>query len=82
MEILGLVGSAITLVGWIWAIVSGFQTGGTLWGVLNIIPAQPLVAIISAILKKVSWIPVLLMVIGAVLLFVGGGASAISKLLS
>ncbi|MDH3494436.1 MAG: hypothetical protein OEM82_12850 [Acidobacteriota bacterium] len=75
MNILGGIGGLLVLVGWIWAIVNGFQKSGALWGVVNIIPFQPLIGIISAAMSKISWTPVLLMIIGAVLSAVGSAIS-------
>ena len=79
MAILGLVGSLLVLVGWIWAIVDGFKTSGALWGILNIIPFQPLIGIVSGALKKISWTPVLLMIVGVILSMLGGGLSVIGR---
>ena len=68
------VGIAVILIGWVWNIVTAFQKGGTLWGVLNIF-LQPFMGILSAILKKTSWAPIGVMLLGLVLFFVGGGAA-------
>jgi len=46
--------------------------GGTLWGVLNIlICVQPIIGIVSVVLKKAQWLPVILMVIGSILSTIG-----------
>lgn len=72
MQILGMIGSLISVVGWIWTIITAFKTGGTLWGVLNIIPCiQPLVGIVSAAMKKAKWLPVIIMIIGVILSTIG-----------
>ena len=68
------VGIAVILIGWVWNIVTAFQKGGTLWGVLNIF-LQPFMGILSAILKKTSWVPIGVMLLGLALFFVGGGAA-------
>lgn len=60
-SVLGIVG----LVGWIWTIVSAFKVGGVLWGILNIIPIQPLIGVITFLIGKVDRRPVGLMAIGA-----------------
>ena len=65
MEILALALGVAAFAGWIWTIVSAFKTGGALWGVLNIIPIQPLIGIISYIAGKVDRRPVGLMAVGA-----------------
>lgn len=68
------VGIAVIIIGWIWNIVTAFQKGGTLWGVLNVF-LQPFMGILSAILKKTSWLPIGVMLLGLILFFVGGGAA-------
>jgi hypothetical protein len=68
----------LMLVGWIWNIVVSFQMGGTLWGVLNIF-LQPIMGIISAAMKKTSWTPVGLMILGIILYLIGGGMMASSS---
>ncbi|MGD9588503.1 MAG: hypothetical protein AB7Q37_04520 [Pyrinomonadaceae bacterium] len=73
MNILGVLGGILVLVGWIWAIVIAFKTSGALWGILNIIPIQPLIGIISAAMSKTAWLPVGLMIIGVILSWMGGG---------
>ena len=74
MGTLVYVGIAVILIGWVWNIVTAFQKGGTLWGVLNVF-LQPFTGILSAILKKTSWAPVGVMLLGLILFFVGGGAA-------
>lgn len=74
MGILIYAAIAVIVIGWIWNIVTAFQAGGTLWGVLNIF-LQPFMGILSAVLGKTSWIPVAVMIVGIVLFFAGGGAA-------
>lgn len=75
MQYLGMVGGILVLVGWVWAIIDGFKTSGALWGIINIIPFQPLIGIISGALKKISWSPVILMIVGVILTIISGGMS-------
>lgn len=75
MSILGMLAAVLILVGWIWAIVVAFKTSGALWGILNIIPIQPLIGIVSAAMKKTAWIPVGLMILGVILSWLSGGMS-------
>ena len=78
MAILAYLGWLLFVVGWIWTIITAFKGGGTLWGVLNIIPCiQPIIGIVSAILKKAAWAPVGLMILGAILSMLGTDYSAI-----
>ena len=77
MQLLGAIGGLLFLVGWIWTIITAFRGGGTLWGVLNIIPCiQPLIGIVSAAMKKAAWAPVGLMILGTILAVMGGNFSA------
>jgi hypothetical protein len=78
MSLLLMLAGILMLVGWIWNIVVSFQMGGTLWGVLNIF-LQPIMGIISAAMKKTSWTPVGLMILGIVLYLIGGGMAAASS---
>ena len=64
LGILALVLGIVGLAGWIWTIVSAFKVGGTLWGIINIIPIQPLIGIITFLIGKVDRRPVGLMAIG------------------
>jgi hypothetical protein len=79
MNVLGMLGGVLVLVGWIWAIVDGFRTSGALWGILNIIPIQPLIGIISAAMKKIAWAPVGLMALGVILSWFSGGMAAFGR---
>jgi len=71
---LSMVGALLFLVGWIWLIVIGFKQGGALWGILiflfNWIPG-----LIFAIMKKVGWLQLGLMIVGIILIVAGGGGS-------
>lgn len=78
MSILGILAAVLILGGWIWAIVVAFKTSGALWGILNIIPIQPLIGIVSAAMKKTAWLPVGLMILGVILSWVSGGMSTVA----
>ena len=72
MQILGMLGGILALIGWIWTIITAFKAGGNLWGILNIIPCiQPIVGIVSAAMKKAEWIPVIIMLVGVILSWIG-----------
>ena len=77
MGTLVYVAIGIILTGWVWNIITAFKMGGMLWGIVNIF-LQPVVGIISAILKKTSWIPVGVMILGLILFLLGGGAATIT----
>ena len=77
MGIFGIVGGILVLVGWVWAIA--FKTSGALWGILNIIPIQPLIGIISAAMKKTAWAPVGLMILGVILSWFSGGMAMMGQ---
>ena len=78
MSILIYVGMVLVFVGWIWNIVVSFKMGGTLWGILNIF-LQPIVGIISAAMKKTSWTPVGVMILGLIFYFIAGGMAAMGR---
>jgi hypothetical protein len=67
IQLIGLgisgLGALIFLVGWIWLIVIGFQKGGALWGILNIV-CQPLTGLIFCITQKTGWLQWGILVIG------------------
>lgn len=79
MSIVGTLGGILVLIGWIWAVVIAFKTSGALWGILNIIPVQPLIGLISALLKKTAWAPVAVMILGVILSYLGGGLAAFGQ---
>jgi hypothetical protein len=80
MAIFGILGSILFLAGWIWTIITAFKGGGTLWGVLNIIPCiQPIIGVVSAVLKKAAWAPVGLMILGIILSMLGTDYSAMME---
>ena len=77
MEITGMIGIAamglgmlIALIGWIWLIITGFKSGGALWGILNIF-FQPITGIIFCIVHKTGWVPLILMILGNIIAFGG-----------
>jgi len=74
MGTLVYVAIGVILIGWVWNIITAFKMGGTLWGVLNVF-LQPFMGILSAILRKTSWVPVAVMILGLILFFIGGGAA-------
>ena len=76
---LGYLSLILILVGWIWAIVIAFKTSGALWGILNIIPIQPLIGIISAAMKKTAWAPVGVMILGVILSWFSGGMAMMGQ---
>lgn len=79
MGILGMLGSVLFLVGWIWLIVIAFKSEGALWGIINIF-FQPLTGLIFCIVKKVGWAQWGMMVLGLCLVGFGGGMTAMSNL--
>lgn len=60
------IGTLITLIGYIWLIITGFQVGGALWGVLNIF-FQPITGIIFCVMHKTGWIPLVLLILGNII---------------
>ncbi len=76
--ILFALGFLLFLVGWIWAVVLGFQKGGALWGILNFL-FSPISTLIFCITQKDGWIQFGLQVVGILLYFVGAVLFAIGN---
>lgn len=70
MEIVGIIGALLMLVGWIWLVIIAFTTSGAVWGILNFF-FQPITGIIFCIVKKVGWMQLAMMIVG--LLLAGAG---------
>jgi hypothetical protein len=69
-SVVTIVAVILTLIGWIWGVVLGFQKGGALWGILNIL-LSPITPLIMAFQKKMRWTPVVMQLVGIVLSIVG-----------
>lgn len=74
---LGILGWVLVLVGTIWLVVTAIQTGAdtkdkVIWGLVNFF-CQPLGGIIFYVMKKQGMIPLLLVIAGWIVMFVGGG---------
>ncbi len=74
---LGILGGILAFIGAIWLVVTAIQTGQTtsdkvIWGLVNFF-CQPLGGIIFFVVKKQGMVPLIVMLIGMVLTFVGGG---------
>lgn len=76
MEYVGGIGALVFIVGWIWLIVTGFQVGGILWGILNIF-FQPITGLVFVLVKKAGWTPFILMIVGLVLTVGFGGLGSV-----
>ena len=74
---LGALGGIIYLIGLIWLVVTAIQTGKdttdkVIWALVCFF-CSPLGGIIFYFVKKQGLVPVLMMVVGIILTFVGGG---------
>lgn len=74
---LGALGGIMVLVGWIWLIVTAIQVGAdtkekVIWGLVNFF-CQPIGGIVFYIMKKAGLVPLLILIVGYVLMFLGGG---------
>lgn len=74
-----LIGMALALVGYIQGILAGFKYDN-LWGVLNII-FSPITPLVMAIQGNMGWRPLILMVVGVIISFVGSLFAGIETLL-
>jgi hypothetical protein len=77
MGALAMLGWLLAFVGMIWLVVTAIQTGSTtgekiIWAIVNLI-CQPLGGIIFYVVRRQGLVPLLLVIIGWILLFMGGG---------
>jgi hypothetical protein len=70
MGILALIGALVFLIGWIWMIVVAFKEGGALWAVLVFFFSW-IAGLIFAVMKKIGWTQVGIMILGLVLIVIG-----------
>ncbi len=76
---IAIAGWLLAMVGAIWLIVTAIQTGKDttdkiIWALVNFL-CQPLGGIVFYFVKKQGMVPLLIMIVGWVLLFAGGGFS-------
>lgn len=81
---LSLLGSLLILIGAIWLIVIAVQTGKTtgekvIWALVNFF-CQPLGGIIFYFVQKQGLVPLLMVIGGFILSFLGGGLAVFSAL--
>lgn len=67
-------GGILGLVGWIWLIITAFQTSGAVWGIINIF-FQPITGLIFCVMKKTGWKQFGIMVVGWVICIIGASMS-------
>lgn len=70
MEIVGLIGGLLALIGLFWLIIIAFQKGGILWGILVVVFSW-MGGLVFCIVKKEGWLPLGLLVIGLILAVIG-----------
>jgi hypothetical protein len=81
---IAILGWILLLVGTIWLVVTAIQTGAdtkdkVIWGLVNFL-CQPLGGIVFYFMKKQGLVPLLLVIAGWVIMFVGGGMAAFSNM--
>lgn len=81
---LAILGYVLFLVGLIWLVVIAVQTGAdtkekVIWGLVNFF-CQPLGGIIFYVMRKQGLIPLLLVIAGTIVMFIGGGLATFSAL--
>ena len=77
MQILGILGILMAFIGWVWLIVTAIQTGKdttdkAIWAIVCAIGCPPIGGIIFFIVKKQGMIPLLVMIVGGILAYLGG----------
>lgn len=70
MDILAIIGAVAFSIGWVWLIVTGFQKGGVIWGIVIILFGW-LGGLVFCIVKKTGWIPFALLFVGMIVAAVG-----------
>jgi hypothetical protein len=70
MQILGIIGTTIYLIGWFWLIFTSFKTSGIVWAIINFF-LQPFTGLIFCLIKKEGWKQFILMIVGLVIMIVG-----------
>jgi len=71
MEPLPIVGAALYILGWLWCVVIAFKEG-FLWGAGSLF--IPIVWLFYAASRwRNTWVPLLMVVLGAVIFFSSGG---------
>lgn len=77
MGILAILGWIMAVIGMIWLVVTAIQTGTTtgekvIWALVNFF-CQPLGGIIFYAVRRQGLYPLLMVIVGWILLFAGGG---------
>jgi hypothetical protein len=70
MDILGLIGSILMLIGWIWLLVIAFKNGGILWVVL-IFFFSLVAGLVYCIVKKTGWTQYAMILVGWLIVMYG-----------
>lgn len=70
MEIVGLIGGLLALIGLFWLIIIAFQKGGFLWGALIIVFSW-MGGLVFCIVKKEGWLQLGLLIFGLILAVIG-----------
>lgn len=79
MEIIGLIGGLIALVGLFWLIIIAFQEGGILWGILVIVFSW-MGGLIFCIVNNKGWLQFGLLIGGLILAVIGFSSSIVQRL--
>ena len=70
MDILGLIGSIVMLIGWIWLLVTAFKNGGILWVIL-IFFFSLIAGLVYCIVKKTGWTQYAMILVGWLVVMYG-----------
>jgi len=70
MDILGLIGSIVMLIGWIWLLVTAFKNGGILWVIL-IFFFSLIAGLVYCIVKKTGWTQYAMILVGWLIVMYG-----------
>ena len=79
MEIIGLIGGLIALIGLFWLVIIAFQEGGILWGILVIVFSW-MGGLVFCIVNKKGWLQFGLLIFGLILAIIGFSPSLLKQL--
>lgn len=80
MEILAIIGAVVFSIGWVWLIITGYQKGGIIWGIVIFLFGW-LGGLIFCIVHKTGWLQYIIFIIGSLLFIAGLGPEKIIQLL-
>jgi hypothetical protein len=79
MEIIGLIGGLIALIGLFWLVIIAFQEGSILWGILIVVFSW-MGGLAFCIVNKKGWLQFALLMLGLILAVIGFSPAILKQL--